>query len=477
MLLKSTFRSGKIALVADASDSTLSINPARQETKRPKVPYLFLLLECERPAAGSSRHSLLEVDEVLIGRGAARELSRSEGRLELRIPDPRLSSRHARLVREGRQFVLEDLGSKNGSSVNGIRQTRFELGDRDLLVFGYSFFLFRDALPLASDSDVFSTSADGEDAGLVSLVPSLAEQLDAVKTIARSTVPVLVLGESGSGKELIARAVHRLSGRTGPLVALNCGAIAENLVESELFGYKKGAFSGANEDRIGLIRSAHGGTLFLDEVGDLPPSAQAALLRVLQEREVLPVGSSKAVPVDLRVVAATHRDLESSGFRADLLGRLRGFEVRLSPFRERREDFGLIVAALSARIANATGLQVQFSPDAIRTLLAFDWPLNIRQLEQCLTSSAALSGGRIEREHLPEPVRAGPALAVKWTVARPSTPARSLTDEEEQRRQELVGLFQKHGGNLSAVARELGKDRVQIRRWVKLYGIDVGRER
>jgi DNA-binding NtrC family response regulator len=475
VLLKTTFRSGKLSVVADVGDSTVSIHPARTEKNQPSAPYLFLLLECERPADGSSRHSLLGVEEVLIGRGSARELSRSEGRLELRIPDSRLSSRHARLVRDGERFVLEDLGSKNGSSVNGIRQARVELHDGDVLVCGYTYFIFRDALAQTSDSDVLSTATADEEVGLTSLIPSLARQLDAVKTIARSMVPVLVLGESGTGKELIARGVHRLSNRTGPLVAVNCGAIPENLVESELFGYRKGAFSGANEDRPGLIRSAHGGTLFLDEIGDLPASAQAALLRVLQEREVLPVGASKPVSVDLRVMAATHRDLEASGFRADLFARLRGFEVRLSPLRERREDFGVILAALSARIAAASGVDIQFSPDAVKALLAYDWRLNIRQLEQCLNSSAALSGGRIECEHLPEPVRAGPPPR----APRPATanaPARPLTEEEELRRQELITLFEKHGGNMSAVARELGKDRVQIRRWVKLYGIDVGRD-
>jgi DNA-binding NtrC family response regulator len=452
--------------VAESHDSTLSMNPAKREPEPGRAPHLFLLLECERPTAGSSRHSLEGIDEVVIGRGAEREVMREGARLELRVPDARLSSKHARIVREGSRLVLEDMGSKNGSLTNGVRHRCVELADGDVVELGYTFFLFRASMPASGVRDAVVG------AGLVSMVPSVQRQLDEVKAIAQSAAPVLVLGETGTGKELVARAVHQYSGRSGAFVAVNCGAIATNLVESELFGHKKGAFSGATEDRPGLVRSAHGGTLFLDEIGDLPSTAQAALLRVLQEREVLPVGATKPISVDARVVSATHRDLEALSaagqFRSDLLGRLRGFEVRLPPLRERREDLGLIAAALCARLAP----ELTFAPEAMRALVRYGWPLNVRELEQCLTTAAALSGGHVTLAHLPGSL----------TGAAPPAPAppqslriRPLTDEEEQRRQELVALFEKHRGNLSAVARELGKDRVQIRRWVKLYRIDTSR--
>jgi transcriptional regulator with GAF, ATPase, and Fis domain len=439
-----------------SDDSTLSIDPGRPPSAAGEEAHLFVIVECDRPSGGSSRHALGDVDEVVIGRGADRATSRQEGSLELRIPDARLSSRHARLVRDQRRFTLEDLGSKNGSLVNGVRQSRVELRDGDLVELGHTFFRFRAALPRSSEPDV---AAVADPSGLTSLVPSIESQLARLRAIAPSPVPVLVLGETGTGKELAARAVHELSRRSGRFVPINCGALPATLVESELFGYRKGAFSGATEDRPGLVRSADGGTLFLDEIGDLAGPAQAALLRVLQEKEVLPVGGTKAVPVDLRVIAATHRDLEAADgqFRSDLLGRLRGFELRLVPLRERLEDFGVLVASL---LGNQS---VTFAPEAMRALLRSRWPLNIRQLQQSLSAAAALSGGRILLEHLPEEQRSAPGKARD----------RELSDEERERRDQLIALFEKHGGNLSAVARELGKDRVQIRRWIKLYGIDL----
>src|SRR3989442_1997706 len=240
---------------------------------------------------------------------------------------------------------------------------------------------------------------------MATLSPAFALELERVATFARSQVPVLVSGETGTGKELIASAIHELSGRPGPFVAVNCGAIAPNLVESELFGYRKGAFSGALEDRPGLVRSSEHGTLLLDEIGDLPLAAQAALLRVLQENEVLPVGGTRPVKVDLRVVAATHRDLAALAaqdrFRRDLLARLDGARISLPALRERREDFGLILSALLEETAGEMARDVIFSPDAARTLLLHSWPLNVRELEKCIASAVLLARDR--RVELPDP--------------------------------------------------------------------------
>jgi len=180
----------------------------------------------------------------------------------------------------------------------------------------------------------------------------------------------VIRGHSGTGKEVLARAVHELSGRRGRFVAVNCGGLVESLVQSELFGYRRGAFSGATEDRPGVIRTANAGTLFLDEIGDMPSSSQAVLLRVLQEREVKPLGATEPIAVDIRVMSATHCDLEgliaAGDFRADLYARLSGFEFRLPPLGERREDIGLLTARLLERAV--PGVQLELSPDAARAL-------------------------------------------------------------------------------------------------------------
>jgi len=283
--------------------------------------------------------------------------------------------------------------------------------------------------------------------------------------VAKAPIPLLLTGETGSGKEVLARGVHLLSGRGGAFVAVNCGGLPENLIESELFGYRKGAFSGANEDRPGLIRSAEGGTLFLDEVGDLAPSSQAALLRVLQEREVLPLGATQAVPLDFRLVAATNRDLrtlvERGAFRADLLARLSGYAAHLPPLRDRREDLGLIIGELLVREAGSARDRIVFDRRVVRYLLSYRWPFNVRELENCLKAALAVAtDGRIRLEHLPKTMTSN-APAIGGLEQRP----------EDARRAELARLLEVHGGNVSAVARTMGKARAQVQRWIKKYGL------
>jgi DNA-binding NtrC family response regulator len=268
--------------------------------------------------------------------------------------------------------------------------------------------------------------------------------------------------------------VHQRSGRGGAFVAVNCGALPENLIMSELFGSRRGAFSGAVDDRPGLVRAADGGTLFLDEVAELPLSAQASLLRVLQEGEVLAIGATRPLPVDVRVVAATHRDLvrmvAQRQFRDDLLARLSGFVVRLPSLRKRREDLGLLLAQLLGR---ACGERVpQLSNEAARALLLYGWPLNVRELDQTLRAAVVLAEERIELAHLPAPIRAVLRASVAAAaVEAPVRPARAPKIAQE----ELAELLRRHGGNISAVARELERDRVQVRRWIKHYGLDVSR--
>ena len=466
----------------DVSDSvTLSLGDRRQERERAAtVPYLGVGLECNRLQAAPSRHLLAGVKQVSISRGSERQHLRSPslGTLEITVPDRWMSSRHVRLLEHFGRWVLEDAGSKNGTLHNGRMVDRAELADGDLIEAGHTIFLFRSAAQVPEEAPADLVSPAIGDEGLATLAPSLDQLLSQLRRLASAPIAVLLVGETGSGKEVLARATHALSGRAGEFVAVNCGAIPANLVESELFGYKKGAFSGAEDDRVGLVRAADRGTLFLDEIGDLPEGSQAALLRVLQEREVTPVGGTRSMPVDVRVLSATHRDLrtmvEAGRFRRDLYARLAGFEVAVPPLRERREDIGQLIRSLLARrcdLPRHPGIEV----DAARLLFAHDWPLNIRELDNCLAAAIALAGDRcIGAEHLPDSVREPTAAAEKITVPKPAPP---LSAKDRAIRDQMIGHLRENGGNVSATARAMGKDRKQIQRWLKRFAIDTERFR
>jgi transcriptional regulator with PAS, ATPase and Fis domain len=384
-----------------------------------RMPYLFVVLEAGRPLQPPLRLPLRGVDEVTIGRGAA-GVKRSGAKLALTVDDRLASSSHARLTRVHHSWMLEDLGSKNGTVVDGAPAERMELRDGAIFEVGQTFFSFRAALPALEGP--FTPGAPA--APLLSTVlPSLQQAFADLERVARSTVSVVLEGETGTGKEVVARAVHALSGRGGPFVAVNCGAIAPTLVETELFGYKKGAFSGAADDRPGLVRAADGGTLFLDEIGDLPKPAQAAFLRVLQEREVMPVGATKAISVDVRLVSAMHGAIEklvdAGSFRPDLATRIAGHKLVLPPLRQRREDLGLVIAQLVRRLAPSPE-SVKFAPRAARALVRGEWPGNVRELEKVLAAALVLApDGNVALAHLPEPVRA-------WADALPPTPVAAL---------------------------------------------------
>ena len=440
---------------------TITRTGARRGKREAGKPYLFLAFQCDRPQASGARFCLDGADEVEIGRAQTLSVEADGRALRLGLPDARMSSAHLKLQRVLGAWVAEDLGSKNGTLLDGRRIAREELADRALLELGHTFIIFRDALPGPSEPLLLDGSElEPAAPGLDTLLPALALELERLETVARSRIPVLLRGESGTGKELLAAAIHRLSGRPGAFQAVNCGAIAPSLVESELFGHRRGAFSGADDDHSGIIRGADRGTLLLDEIGDLPLPAQTAMLRVLQEGEVLPVGATRPIKLDLRVVAATHRDLDAlvaqQRFRADLLGRISGYACTLPPLRYRREDFALLVASLLQKIGAA---QLSFSSDAARALLGHAWPLNIRELEKCLSSAAVLAGNdRVELEQLRLPA-AAPA-------ARPDD------GHDQRRREELIALLREHAGNVTSVARAMGKARTQVQRWLRRYAID-----
>ena len=444
-------------------------------------PRLSLVFECDRPLAGARWYSLADIHTVRIGRHPGHESERQSGVLTVRVPDRWMSSQHAELLFEFNRWQLIDAGSRNGCHVAGERVTRHEVGEGQLFELGRTFFMLQHAFPALEGKREGELNVDPELAGLETLNPALRREFARFARLASTPVSFLIQGESGTGKEVLARALHQLSGRSGAFVAVNSAAIPDTLIESELFGHKKGAFSGALGDRPGLIVSAHRGTFFLDETGDLPLSAQAALLRVLQEGEVRPVGDIRARPVDVRLVSATHKDLdakiERDEFRQDLYARIAGAAIHLPALRERRSDLGMLIAALLPKVVSDTE-SVRFSIKAARALLAYHWPMNIRELENCLLTAAALAGdGRIELEHLPQNIAAEPLLSLQvgsqdgpqdgpQALKSPTSRPTSQLD-----RAGIVAALRENDDNVSMTARALGLSRQALYRRMNHFGI------
>ena len=454
--------------------STLRTDNRPRESGGTAVHALYVLFDADHPLAPTSRHRLDTVTEVEIARGservASRDLLGGRPRLLLKIPDPRVSRPHAFVRTYGERWIVQDARSTNGIRINGAVQREALLDDGDVIELGHSFLLYR-RYPALTDPRADAVAPRGEGV-LATWLPSLAARFDQLEALAASQISALILGPTGAGKELIARAVHARSGRRGAFVPVNCGAIPRELIGSLLFGHRRGAFSGAHADQLGLVVSSSGGTLFLDEIADQPLDLQPALLRVLAEGESLAIGATAATRVDLRVVAATHQDLErmcaQGTFREDLLSRLAGYVLHLPPLAERREDLGLIVAALLGRLAGDRADQVRFTCDAARALILHKWHRNVRQLDVRLASALQIAGGEpIALDHLAlDPAPLPPALT-------PPAPARPpWTAQERERRDQLIEVLSRNGGNITASARELGKPRSQFQRWLKKYEIE-----
>jgi two-component system response regulator HydG len=301
------------------------------------------------------------------------------------------------------------------------------------------------------------------------------EVLQLAEQVAPTESTVLILGESGTGKEVVARYIHELSERSeGPFFSINCGALPEGLLESELFGHVKGAFTGAVKDKEGLFAAARGGTFFLDEIADMKPSTQVKLLRVLQEREALPVGGTEPIPVDVRLIAATNRDLDEEmrrgTFRSDLYYRLNVIALHLPPLRERREEIPLLAEAFLERIAEERGeTPKRLSEDALDAILAYDWPGNVRELENALEHAVVLSRGNdIARSALPERItrrKAEPLVADR----APQNPTLEVIE-----RAYILWVLQAEGGNKSRAAEVLGIDPSTLYRKLARYDADAG---
>ncbi|MDX1492568.1 MAG: sigma-54 dependent transcriptional regulator [Longimicrobiales bacterium] len=315
-------------------------------------------------------------------------------------------------------------------------------------------------------------SGESRPGGILGRSAGIRSVLEVVERVAPTDATVLVTGETGTGKELVARAIHERSERAdGPFVAVNCASLAEGLLESELFGHAKGAFTGAVRQRKGHFQAAEGGTILLDEIGDVSSGVQHRLLRVLQERELTPVGSVQPLKVDVRIVAATNKDLraemEAGRFRDDLYYRLNVVRIELPPLRARREDIPLLVEAFHERVGRPS--HQGCSPMAMRLLQAHPWPGNVRELFAALESAHIQAGDRrIEAQHLPEEVRrsrggdGGEEAGERYRRDQPPSDERTAIQE----------ALARTGGTRAAAARQLGMSRTTLWRKMKEYGID-----
>ena len=308
--------------------------------------------------------------------------------------------------------------------------------------------------------------------GIVGRAPEMEKLYRIIAKAANSVHPVLILGESGTGKEMVARSIH-YSGpfRDKPFIPADCGSLVPTLIESELFGYVRGAFTGANQSKDGLLSMAEGGTIFLDEVGELPVDLQAKLLRAIQEKEIRPVGSTRRVPINIRILAATNRDLEHAvmqgSFRRDLYFRLNVLNLRIPALRERRQDIPLLIGHFLERMTRTSGQEKMLSDDALKAMLAYDWPGNVRELENCLERTYAFtSGPLIHTIDLPPEIADLPQQ--DSASANGNGSAKILPIAELEKRTILHAISELHGDKLQA-ARLLGIGKTTLYRKLKDY--------
>ena len=306
--------------------------------------------------------------------------------------------------------------------------------------------------------------------GLIGVSAKMQRLYKMIEKVSQHNYPVLILGESGTGKELVARSIHFMGVRQKkPFVPVDCSGLVPTLIESELFGYVKGAFTGAQHARAGLLETGNGGTVFLDEIGDLPVDLQAKLLRALQEREVRPVGATDRVRIDIRIIAATNRDLESAirtgGFRQDLYFRLNVVQLKLPPLRERKSDIPLLVNSFLEKFSDPQRPIRTISEDAMRRLMAYDWPGNVRELENAVERAVALGSGPIlHMGDLPSNLQQGGSDR--------SLDSDELTTLEEMERRAILRALRETNGDKLAAARLLGIGKTTLYRKLKQYGAE-----
>ena len=395
---------------------------------------------------------------------------------DVQLTDTTVSRRHAEIVRTPEGVLLRDSGSTNGTFVGSVRvrevyltpETRFKVG-KTVLVFA----------PADEVIEIEPSDSDRLEA-LVGRSYAMREVFGLIERVAPTDLTVLITGETGTGKELASRAVHSLSRRSaGPLRIFDCGAAPENLIESELFGHAKGAFTGAVQERAGLFETADGGTVFLDELGELPLDLQPKLLRVLEQRQVKRVGSSRTFRVDVRVVAATNRDLRQEvregRFREDLYYRLNVVELRLPPLRERLVDLPLLVDHILDRAAYNPGVE-GLSPEVQEIFESYHWPGNVRELVNVIERALPFTDGPlITLDALPDAIRDARGRRSLPAPERVSSdvPFKDAKDQLIQafERAYLIELLERYGGNISKAARAADMDRKSITRLLKKHQI------
>jgi transcriptional regulator with PAS, ATPase and Fis domain len=439
------------------------------------------VLICAGQAVSTASTDRVRTIEINLALELGRGMSRTGGGIIPRFEtsDPHMSRAHALFRRaDANTVVVRDLGSRNGIAVNGAPMTGEKtLDDGAVLFIGAHVFVYR--MMSREDLDAITLGLARPFAPVPTLSPILARMFERLRRLARSDVDILLGGETGVGKEIVANAIHRESGRGGHFVAINCAALPDTLLESELFGYARGAHSMAEHGKPGLIEQAEGGTLFLDEIGEMSQSAQSKLLRFLQDRLVLPLGSTRPRRLDVRVIAATRRSIaandEASGIRFDLAARLGPEPLIIPPLRARPEDIGLLARHFLRESPWS------FDIRSYRALFLHRWPGNVRELEKTLRMAAVLSEGReqIDPEYLAFAPNAQATLpevpqrivaAVAGSIAASSHGPRPTPDL-------LATLLERHRGNVADVARELHRQRTLVWRWLRKAGLDPARFR
>jgi DNA-binding NtrC family response regulator len=420
-----------------------------------------------KPPRGPAVEAPLGIAPVIVGSGAGCDVT---------VADPRVSRRHCSVTLKEAGIVLTDLGSKNGLFHGGLRVLEAILTPGRRVHLGGSVLSVR---PRGEPSIVaLSPSASfGRALGGAVAMRALFAGLERAAATAET---ILLLGESGTGKELIARAIHAASPRArGPFVVFDCGAVVPSLVEAELFGHARGAFTGADRARAGLFAEAHRGTLFLDELGELPLDVQPKLLRALESRAVRPVGSADVLHVDVRVVAATHRDLRarvaSGAFREDLYYRLAVVEAKIPPLRERKDDIPLIVERFLAEATPPHTLD-DLPPGALDLLQAHDWPGNVRELRNTVSRLVLfpqLGADAIGTPSEPPATPPPPASLADTLASLPLRQARELAVERFER-EYLAAKLHENGGSVKRTAAAMGVTRQLVHRLMVRHGVRGG---
>ncbi len=406
---------------------------------------------------------VIDVDdgaEIVVGRSST---------ATVRVDDPKVSREHARIVRRGDALELVDLGSRNGTRVNGkvVRARSEGLSSGDTIQVGEAEILVAET---TAALDGRPPTADVELPGVVVSDPAMAQVFENVRRVAPMETTVLLLGETGVGKEIVAEQIHRQGARaSGPFVRLNCGSLPESLLEAELFGHERGAFTGADRRKAGYFETASGGTLFLDEVGELGSSMQTRLLRVLEDGKFMRVGGREEIASDLRVVAATNRELErdvrTGRFRQDLYFRLSAFIIRLPPLRERPSEIELFAELFARQFGGRMKRpKLRIAADAMAALRAHDWPGNVRELRNAIEHAVVLAeDGVVTAQRLPDSVRGEPQAATA------SGGMRGQVAEIERRA--IEDALAAEDGNQTRAARRLGISRRALLYKLDKYGI------